>query len=65
METSITQKFRYSHLIFKDYQSQQTINTKICIDFLKKLLRVNPGKIVKVIWDNARVHTAKKIKSFL
>lgn len=60
--TEISKEFK---MIFKAYPNSQTITAQICVDFLKKLLRANPNKNVIVIWDNARVHTAKKVKDFV
>ena len=35
-----------------------------CLDFLQELRQANPGKILIIILDNAKIHKAKTIQEF-
>lgn len=47
------------------YPSQKSITSVEIKAFLERLLEINPGKKVYIVWDNARIHTSKMIQEYI
>lgn len=47
------------------YHSQKSITSVEIKAFLEHLLKINPGKKIYIVWDNARIHTSTLIQEYL
>lgn len=54
-----------SHAVADVFNSTKSITSNEVKDFLQYLMDINPNKILYVIWDNAKFHTSRFIRSFI
>lgn len=59
--TEISKAF---NTVTKAYSSEQSLSAQEIVAFLQELVLSNPDKTLMIIWDNARIHTAKIVQDF-